>query len=188
LARKDFAAIFASLGKNIESIDVGMFVRLTRAKRSVDQANAAFILILRLSRDQNTRGQALQIYEELKAVAAAHPTENEIRFDQASAALILLLRLARDESTRERAMQICEELRAVAAPHPTETKINVEEIEYPWILIGHLLVDEGMRKRALQICNELMASVGDEPSIDETFKTVFQFTMLEQLIEEIGRR
>ena len=70
-----------------------------------------------------TRGHAVTVYEELKALAESHPQEQKIRQLQAEALVNLTSGTGNDPVTWAQGLQFYEELKALAEAHPQLEKL-----------------------------------------------------------------
>jgi hypothetical protein len=118
-----------------------------------------------LGSNESTRARAFELYDELKALAAAHPTEERIREAQARAATTLTYES--NESTRARALELYNELKALAAAHPTEERIREYQAKAALNLTDDLGSNESTRARALEFYDELKALAAAHPTEKE---------------------
>lgn len=92
-----------------------------------------------LARNESTRERALQLYDELKALAAGYPT---------------VARVTKSIHSGE-----------LGSAHPEDLEpaviIGLARTRAAWTLISHLIDNESTRERALQIRNELMAAAAN---------------------------
>ena len=87
------------------------------------------------------------LYDELRALAADHPAEPELRLCQAKAAVDLIYHFRAGEPAAER--ELYEELRALAADHPAEPELRLCQAKAAVNLMYHLRVGEPAAARAL---------------------------------------
>jgi hypothetical protein len=120
-----------------------------------------------LGSNESTQARALELYDELKALAAAHPTEKGIRERQAKAAFNLIDCLGGNEDTHARAIELYNELKALAAAHPNDKVIRERQANAAFNLTINLTRNESTRARALEFYDELKALAAAHPTEEQ---------------------
>jgi hypothetical protein len=144
----------------------------------------AFNLIHHLGADPATRAEALQLYQELKALAAAYPVEKKIRLEQVKAAVNLIAHLGGDPATRAETLQLYQELKVLAAAHPAEEEFRLQQAKAAVNLIAHLGADPATRVQALEIYQELKALAAAHPEENEV--RLMQANAIHNLTSHLG--
>ena len=137
------------------------------ASAHVPWSALAVNLTAHLGPDPATRPEAIALYHELKALAADHPGETEIRALQAKAASNLTRHLGADPATRPQAIALYHEFKALAAHHPGENEIREPQARAAVNLTAYLGADPATRPQAIALYHELKTLAAEHPSEKE---------------------
>ena len=99
------------------------------------------------------------LYDELRALADAHPSESQLRLRQALAAVNLVAHIGDVDLAAARALY--DELRVLADAHPSEPELRLRQAQVAFTLIGKLRADDLAVARGLY--DELRALADAHP-------------------------
>jgi hypothetical protein len=141
----------------------------------------ARIFILGLEGNWGWRAEAQELYQELKALAIAHPHE-EIRETQSAVAAYLTI-IQSDPASLAHALEMYQDIKALTA-HPAGKKIRESQAQAAFNLIYVLSANPSAQAQTLELYQELKALAAAHQDDEEVWEN--QAKAAQRLIEHLS--